>query len=362
MSVRRLATLAPLIAVLSLGTALASPAGAVMTPTVAPPAATDLVVGTQTQGAQQTWRVPATWTASAGADGYKVELTDTVGTVYRVKDVSATTTTLSSDDLLAGHSYRISVEAFTGTDYAAPVTADFVATTLDTTAPVGTFTVSPTHTYLAGDFLGLEDLSASVVISQTTLSDDSPGTITRQVLAGDGSAAKAWTSTKFTVTYTKAGTYTPKVLLTDVFGNAATVDLSPVTISLDTTAPRVRVTLPETSMRNRIAGWRVIHGTATDAGSGVELALAMVLEKRHGIWWAYDFNKRKWLKGNGRETYTLNHTKAMPAFVTVNSLHRWRTPRIAGLTTGVLSVRAAAVDRAGNFGLSPVVRPKITRS
>lgn len=365
MSVRRLAMLAPLIAMLSLGTALASPAGAVTAPMTAPDPVASVTVDSQEQGPDLTWRISASWASAPLADGYRVSITNVAGTAtYKTKDVGTTTaTTLTTADLLDGHNYKVSVIAFTGDDEAAATqSTSFAAMSLDRTAPTGTFTVSPTHAFLAGDFLGLEDQSASVVISQTTLTDDSPGTITRQVLAGDGSAAKAWTSTTFTVTYTKAGTYTPKVLVTDVFGNSATVDLSPVTISLDTTAPRVRVTLPATSMRNRIAGWRVVHGTATDTGSGVELALAMVLEKRHGIWYAYDFNKRKWLKGNGRENYTLNHTKAMPAFVAVNSLHRWRTPRIAGLTTGVLSVRAFAVDRAGNFGLSPAVRPSITRS
>ena len=203
---------------------------------------------------------------------------------------------------------------------------------------------------------------ASVTVKQLSLSDDSGGAVSRQVLAGDGSSAVAWPSgTSLAITYNRAGTFTPQVKLTDEFGNVGTVSLNPVTVSDDNAAPVVRVTRPAASMRERIAGWRVIRGTATDVGTGVDKVLVFVLQKRGGLWYVYHFRKRVWLKGRSTQAATLSHVKARPALLSTDSVGRWHTKWIRGLKTGKLVVHTAAFDQVLNIGLGPVVRQKITR-
>jgi hypothetical protein len=366
-SVRRLAALFPLLAVLLLGSTLTSPADAAVMPTVVPDPVT-VVVGTVTQGQNQgsdpTWVVPVSWQAADTATGYTVKLTSLDGTsTYATRDVSGTSTTFTTANLLENTDYLASVAPFNGDGPGTAATDQFTAITLDRTAPTGTFTVAPTHAWLTFDFLSLDESeSASVTNTQVASYDDTSSTITRRVLAGDGTAWRTWPSgSSIAITYTTAGTYTPKVELTDGYGNSGTIDLSPVTVSNDVTAPVVRVTPPATAMRDRIAGWRRIRGTATDSGSGVELAVAMVLEKRAGIWYAYDFHHRKWLKGWAREGKTLRRTKATPALLIPSSTGQWHTSWIRGLRTGKLSVHAAALDASGNIALAPVARAKITR-
>ena len=82
-------------------------------------------------------------------------------------------------------------------------------------------------------------------------------------------------------------------------------------------------------------------------------------EKRGGTWYAYDFSKRKWLKGYSSLDKTLNKTKARAAFMTVTAAGNWRTPRIRSLTKGTLHVEAFAVDDAFNFSLARPVTQKI---
>jgi hypothetical protein len=345
---------------------MTSPAGAaVMVTAAAPGPVTNLAVGTVNQGPNQSWVVPVSWTASAGATGYTVTITNTSDTAtYATDDTTDTTDTLTTSGLEAGFSYHVSVTPKNVDGDGAPLTTSFTAPALDIQAPTGTFTVAPTQAWLMFDIENFgTDKKASVTITQGSVSDNSGGSITREVLAGDGTAAVAWPSgTSIAVTYTKAGTFTPQVRLTDQYGNVGTVSLSPVTISNDSTAPVVHITRPASAMRSRIAGWRVIHGTATDTGTGVQSAAVMVLQKRSGVWYAYSFGSHKWLKGRAGELATVQHVHAMPAFVTVNSLNQWHTPTIRGLRTGEISVRAFAFDGAFNDGRAPVVRQLITRS
>lgn len=366
---RRLAFLLPLLAFVLLGTSLTTPAGAVMAPMAAPAPVTSVTVDSQTQGPDHTWRVTASWPASPDATGYTVRITNLENsTTYKAMDVGVTTsTTLTTADLLDGRNYQVSVAAFAGDDEAGATASEpFTAIDLDREAPTGTFTVAPTRAWLEFDFLDFDEgelaKSASVTIKQVAVADDSSSTITRRVRAESGGAWKAWpTGSTTMVTYSKAGTFTPEVELTDGFGNVGTVALSQVIISDDSSAPVVRVTRPAPALRDRVAGWRVIRGTATDTGTGVDAVLVMLVQKRGGTWYAYHFRKRTWLKGRTGQIATLTHTKARPAVLSTNSLDRWRTARIRGLRTGKIVIRTAAFDEVLNLGIGPTVRQRITR-
>jgi hypothetical protein len=301
--------------------------------------------------------ISASWTANDTATTYRMYLSDQAdgSTVLQYQDVTGTSASISTHSLAPGATYYLAVKSTA--PGASATTTPFTALTLDTTGPTGTFAADHTTRYLqltvTGGTLGV---AADFHITQSALADDTtaPAAITRQVVAGDGSAAKPWTSgTNFTLTYTKVGTFTPHVLLTDQFGNTTDKVLSTLTVAHDTTAPRDHITLPASP--SRIASWRVIRGTASDAGTGIAQAATMVIERRGGIWYAYDFGHRTWLKGWASMTRTLNRSKAEPAFMNVSAAGAWRTPAIRGLTRGVLHVESVAFDRAFNVGQAPNV-------
>ena len=356
MSVRRLVTLLPLLAVLVLGSALTSPAGAVMIPATVPDPVATVDVGTitqgQNQGSSQTWVVPVTWDASATATNYTVKITSLDGTsTYATRDVSGTSTTFTTPDLSDNVDYKASVTPFNTDGPGSATTAQFTAIALDRTAPTATYTINHTSAYLTypdGNFLA--DQSATFTITQTSLSDAA----TRKVALGDGSAQKTWSSgSQFTLTYTKAGTFTPHVYVTDAYGNTATVDLPAVHVLVDATDPVLSVQIPSPS--NLISSWRVVRGTSTDAGTGVVLTGAVVAEKRGSIWYAYNFHKRTWVKGYTRLGKTLNR-KAVPAFMLPTYTGAWHTPKIRGLRKGPLHVEAIAIDQNFNVSLVKVDR------
>jgi hypothetical protein len=136
-------------------------------------------------------------------------------------------------------------------------------------------------------------------------SDASAASITRAVVAGDGSSSRAWTGgTGITLTYKKAGTFTPHVLLTDKFGNVTDKSLGAIHVYTDTTKPKVKIITPAAPAR--IASWKVIRGTTSDIGSGVLQAACLVIEKRGTVWYLYNFTEKRWVKGYASMTRTLN--------------------------------------------------------
>jgi hypothetical protein len=323
-----------------------------------------LAVGSVTQGAGQTWVVTASWQSSANADSYRVAITDhdgynTEGSSYASANTHALGATLSTNDLLAGNTYWITVRAVTGSEDSAPVTASFVAVPLDTTAPVGTYKADKSKAYLIGDDFD-ETAEAVVTLTQTALSDDTTAaaSITRKVLAGDGTPARTWTTgTTFKLHYTAVGNFSPKVQLTDSFGNTTQVVVPAVQVREDTVGPRVTITRP--TAPGKVASWRRISGTSTDVGTGVDTTLAMVLEKRNGIWWAYDFRSRKFLKGYATLSKTFNKTRARPADMPGNAAGTWRTPVLRGLKKGTLHIETFAYDKAFNGARGPIINVKI---
>ncbi|MGO4255475.1 hypothetical protein [Marmoricola sp. RAF53] len=352
--------LLPLVAALTFGTLAPAEAAAPTDPV------TGLAI-TQSQGPGHTWKIHASWDAATdpAVTGYRVWLSDSPTLPssfdYDHANTSGTSVDLESGDLIAGGSFYVIVKTLSPAE-GDPAPKDFAPIALDTTGPTGSYTLNRTSGYLdvppGGDVFE-DDLRADFRISETvTPTDDQPGPVNRQVDAGDGTAPKAWTSgTAFTLSYLKKGTFSPKVILTDQFGNAKTVPLPTVTVREDVIGPAVRITRPAKATLK--SSWVRIRGTAQDSGTGAAFALGMVIEKRGATWYAYDFPKRKWLKGYSSMAKTLDKTKAHPAFMTVTAGGNWRTPRIKGLTKGTLHVEAFAVDDAFNFSLARPITQKI---
>jgi hypothetical protein len=330
------------IAVLSIGTVAPGQAFA----DAPEPQATAAAV--QTPGANDRWTVTASWETQPEATRYQVTITDADGTEYAgPKDVTAPKATFVTDALAGDQDYRVVIRPKpTGTALSASVHTPV----LDTTAPTGTFRLDRTSVVLSSGLLS-DEASAEIVLSQT--SGDTGAT--RTVLAGDGTAAKPWwPGGAFTLRYTKAGVYHPSVQLTDGFANSSVVELGTVAVVTDETAPVVTITIP--AKPGRVASWRRIHGSATDAGTGVGIVGIFVMEKRGSTWWAYDFKKKAWLKGYANRKKTEAKTKASPRLLAPSASGAWRTPAIKGLTKGTLVVQAAAIDGEFNIGARSVTR------
>ncbi|MFT4263100.1 MAG: hypothetical protein QM572_06950 [Nocardioides sp.] len=340
------------VALLALGMALVAPAAAQA-------AATDAVTGltvsvAQAPGSHTSWQVTASWTANPDATTYRVQIAaDAAGaTVFVTKDVSVTSATLTTDALAGGQDYWVLVKPIAPSD-GSSTGKQFNAPALDTTPPTGSFVVDVRTSYLTTTYDASYTLStkATAHVVQQSLEAGA----TRAVLAGDGSAAQAWASgDTFELSYATAGTYTPHVLITDAYGNTGDVELPSVTILEDKSGPSLSIAKP--AKPSKKASWRTVRGTTADSGVGVSVVLAYVVEKRGSVWWAYDFSKRKWLKGYSSEKKTESKSKAMPAFIQPSRDGSWKTPAIKGLTRGKLLFQAAALDANGNYTLKKITQ------
>ena len=205
----------------------------------------------------------------------------------------------------------------------------------DTTPPTGVFEVDRTAGWAA---------YTSVSISQSSLSDNwTPAAlITRSIAWGDGTST-VWTSgTTASHVYAAAGTYTPRVTITDEAHNPAAVDTSSVVVTADTVGPRMRVAQPHA--KHSVRAWRTLHGRAVDAGTGVKSVRVQVVEKRGGHWYGYNATTHAWLKAATQKSAFARSR----AFVRKTSAtHHW-SAKIRGLRKGRLLVRAWATDQVGN--------------
>lgn len=344
MKLRSSFLLLPLVAALSVGTL--APAQAAPTDPV-----TNLTVSVvQAPGSNTSWKVSAAWTANPEATSYSVVIADqadgtvSAGKSYGNKDTAATSADLTTDNLLAGQTYWVAVRPLAPA-LGTVVTSAFVPPALDTTAPNGSYKLNRTTAFLRLDApFENNNVSAPVTITQNSVD---PGTVTRSVIAGDGSAAKAWTAAKpYQIVYKRAGTFAPKVRLVDQFGNSRDVALPAVSVRADKTPPGIKIVRPAKPTKK--ASWKVIRGTASDAGVGLEAVGILIAEQRGKTWWTYDFRSKKWLKGKSSLTKTLDTSRANPAFVTPTSAGTWKSPAIKGITKGVLFVSAVALDKNVN--------------
>ncbi|HET8561340.1 MAG TPA: Ig-like domain repeat protein [Marmoricola sp.] len=209
----------------------------------------------------------------------------------------------------------------------------------DHTAPTGSFTLNRTQAWAS---------YTKVKLTQTAL-DDGAGSpaafITRSVDWGDGSTS-AWTSgTTLSHRYSKAGSFTPSVTLTDEAGNtSAPIPAGTVAVSKDSTAPKVTLQLP-TRPRYYVKKWRSLRGHARDAGVGVRNVKLQAVEKRGGTYYAYRWSTHRWVKVGSRLAPAWKKAGTMTLRPTAK--HAW-SHRIYGVRKGILTYRVRGIDRVGN--------------
>ncbi|GAB4008397.1 hypothetical protein [Nocardioides ultimimeridianus] len=229
----------------------------------------------------------------------------------------------------------------------------------DTTPPTGTYVVDHTHGYV-----GAAVSAVAINVTRTAVSDDTStaANITQEIDPGDGSGYVAWGATAtHELDYHAAGTYHPMVRLTDEAGNPAVIALPTITVTSDSTKPTIHISKPALAMRPHVSAWQVVHGTAHDTGSGVGMVIVVVLERRAGIWYGYDYSTRKWSKGFADLQKTLTTTDVWPAFPKVSSTGAWKAPKIAGLRKGTLLIQAHAFDKVGNMSAQAKVSQLLTK-
>lgn len=228
-------------------------------------------------------------------------------------------------------------------------------TVRDTNAPVGSFSVSPSNSAVAG--------STTVTLQQQSLSDDftAASDITRKVDWGDGTAAVAWTSgTTTSHVYSRAGTFTPRVTLTDAAGNQRIVSSAAFLVlgsptARDTAAPSVSLLTP--SNGSAVSAWRTLRGKAADgSGSGVRYVTVKVIEKRGSSWFAYRPSTHSWVRAASKAA-ALRRAGSARIAVSSASFHE----RLYGLRKGLLEVRFTATDRAGNTSGTHLVTRRLLR-
>lgn len=213
----------------------------------------------------------------------------------------------------------------------------------DTTAPTGAYTTSGSSAWAGW---------TTVELLQTAVSDDLSvaDKITRTVSWGDGTAPQVWPhGSPLTHRFAQAGTFTPTVSLTDEAGNtSAPVATAPVTVSVDSVRPTVRLTLPKTK-RSYVGSWKRLKGVATDAQTGVRHVEVRIVEKRDTTWYAYRPATRTWVKGGSTKVAAMK--KARVAIRTTTTANAWSMP-VSHLTKGVLFYKASSVDNVSNRSAS----------
>ncbi|MFL6061307.1 MAG: hypothetical protein ACJ72E_08755 [Marmoricola sp.] len=241
----------------------------------------------------------------------------------------------------------------------------------DPTYPTGTFTLSGTGGWMypvdIGDLAWRTSLVEHDVADDTTPADQ----VTRVFYSGNG------TSEPFTpaslqrnggaldVEYGTPGTFYPSVHLTDADGHTTVVPLPAVTVLRDEVAPRVHLTLPRARDRNRISAWRVVRGVARDTGGETSPERAWpevyVLQRRHGYWYNYDFDTRRWHRRTVALDYSMSRSFGERGAPYPDSSGRWHTRTIRGLTGGRLVVHVDVGDGSYNYGTSEQVGYRLVR-
>jgi PKD repeat protein len=221
-------------------------------------------------------------------------------------------------------------------------------TVKDVTAPTATYAV-PAGTVVAG--------STTVKLEESGLTDDFTPTaeIQRSVAWGDGA-----TSATLTHVYGAAGSYKPMVTLTDNAGNSRTIAAGTVTVTPATPAtpdiagPVVKLQRPANAASVR--AWRVLRGSAVDAGSGVRSVTLRLVEKRGRTWYAYRATTKSWVSARTQAAALKRSRQA----VLTPATSTW-SYTVQGLRKGYLVVKVAGTDNAGNASSTRTYTQRLTR-
>jgi hypothetical protein len=216
------------------------------------------------------------------------------------------------------------------------------AVTLTLKAAVFGDTVAPSANFASGPSSAVARWTR-VLLNVESLSDNyTPADLVERTVSwGDGST-EPWTAgATIAHVYTVAGTFTPSVVSIDEAGNSSKTSADPVTVSVDAAGPAVTIAKPRAAAKVR--SWKMVRGTATDAGVGTASVAVLAIQKRGTAWYAYSATTRKWTQAG-------TQGKAWKKAVAVaGALDKgdWRAG-LAGLRTGRLVLRASARDNLGN--------------
>ena len=165
--------------------------------------------------------------------------------------------------------------------------------------------------------------------------------IERTVSWGDGSTEVWKEGATLTHVYSVAGTFTPSVVAIDEAGNASKTAADPVTVAVDGDGPAVTIAKPKAAAKVR--SWKMVKGTARDAGVGTASVAVRAIQKRGTTWYAYSATTKKWVKA-GTKAKAWKKAVAVTAAMDKSS---WKAG-LSGLRKGKLLLRASAVDNVGN--------------
>jgi hypothetical protein len=216
------------------------------------------------------------------------------------------------------------------------------AVTLTLKAAVFGDTVAPAANFASGPSSAIARWT-TVKLNVESLSDNyTPAElIERTVSWGDGTT-EPWTGgATLTHVYTLAGTFTPSVVALDEAGNSSKTAADPIAVSVDATGPTVTVAKPRAAAKVR--SWRVVKGTAKDAGAGTASVAVLAIQKRGTAWYAYSATTKKWTKA-GTKGKAWKKAVAVAGALDKSS---WKA-RLTGLRKGKLVLRASAKDNLGN--------------
>lgn len=220
----------------------------------------------------------------------------------------------------------------------------------DHMAPVGTYTDGPATPWAK---------YTRVSLTETSLTDNfsAPADVTRFVDWGDGSASTAWAQgTSADHVYSTAGSYTPKVTLTDEANNSDVMSAAPLTVVADTTAPVLRFRAPRHRVRY-VDSWRTLRGTVTDAGVGAAKVRVKAVEKRGTAWYSYQPASHTWTR---YATKAGAMRRAGMVQVAPSSTGTWSAP-IYRLRKGTLVLSMTARDNVGNVSSPTAARQVLSR-
>ncbi|GAA1971048.1 hypothetical protein GCM10009798_34800 [Nocardioides panacihumi] len=215
----------------------------------------------------------------------------------------------------------------------APVNAVVV---FDSTAPTGTVSITPASGWARW---------TGVTLKTTATDNLSPAaSIKRSIAWGDGTTTVASGDRTLRHVYAVAGSYTPKVTLTDEAVPANSYDAlgTAVVVKKDVFGPTVALSLPR-AKRKSVRSWKLLAGTARDAQTAVKMVRVKAVEKRGAAYYAYVPAQHTWVKV-GRKTRAF----AKAGYLQVATTRAWSV-RLAKLTKGVLVYRVQAADVMGNL-------------
>ena len=220
----------------------------------------------------------------------------------------------------------------------------------DYDAPTGAFSAAPVNAWAKW---------TRVVVTQSSLADDlsDAANITRVVDWGDG-VSRVWLSgTALRHRYAVAGTYAPTVTITDEAGNSATLDTASVAVTVDSIAPRLRLTLPKLR-KSSVRSWTTLKGRARDFQTGVRVVRVRAIEKRGDTWYAYKPVRKVWVRAGA--TKAKAWSEAPVARVSATPTHTWSF-KLQKLTKGTLTYRVSAIDKVNNATTWKAHRQVLTR-